>query len=97
MNLRAVFALAAFSMAVCAPGRAEKPKYPLTVHVESSDYSASCNPNYACYGLQKLTVTIEGKKYILASEDAAEYHRVIEMQVADGVAKRYTVVGELGN
>ncbi len=78
-----------------------------------------------CYGLQKLNVTIDGKKYILASENAAvvtglgqylayvlkngdyparivkedaqnpaEYHRVIELQVADGVARRYTVVGE---
>lgn len=127
MKLRAILVFAALSMAICAPGSAEKPRFPLTVHVESSDYSISCNPNYMCYGLQKLNVTIDGKKYILASEDAAvvtglgqlayvlrngdyparivkdnaedaaEYHRVIEMQVADGVLRRYTVVGELGS
>ncbi|MGA9426193.1 MAG: hypothetical protein WBV33_14025, partial [Terracidiphilus sp.] len=101
---------------------------PLTVHVESSDFAISCNSGYMCYCLQKLNVTIDGKKYILASEDAAvvtgvgqylayvlrngdypgrivkedaedaaEYHRVIELQVADGVARRYTVVGEGAN
>lgn len=125
MKMRAVFVLAVLSMAICIPGGAEKPKFALTVHVESSDYSVSCNPNYMCYGLQKLNVTIDGKKYILASEDAAvvtgmgelayvlrngdyparivkeddkdaaEYHRVIEMQIADGLARRYTVVGAL--
>jgi len=127
MKLRAMFALAVLWMAVCASGSAEKPKYTLTVNVESSDYSASCDANYMCYGLQKLNVTIDGKKYILASEDAAvvtglgepayvlkcgnyparivkeddrnaaEYHRVIEIQVADGVPRRYTVIGESGN
>ncbi len=66
-----VCAVAALSMAFCIPGSAEKPAYPLTVHVESSDYSVSCNPNSMCYGLQKISVTIDGKKYILASEDAA--------------------------
>ena len=125
MKLRAVFLFTALSMAVCTPGIAGKPKFPLTVQVQSSDYSANCNPNYTCYGLQKLKVTINGEKYVLASEDAAvvtgigqflvyvlkngdyparivkedmkdpaEYHRVIEIQVADGVARRYTVVGE---
>jgi hypothetical protein len=115
-------------MAVCAPGNAEKPTFPLTVHVESSDYSVSCNPNYMCYGLQKLNVTIDSKKYILASEDAAvvtgmgqyfvyvlkngdypgrifkedtddagEYHRVIELQTASGAKIRFTVVGEGAN
>jgi hypothetical protein len=128
MKLRVVFALAVLSMAFCATGSAEKPKFTLTVHVESSDYSISCDPNYMCYGLQKLNVTIDGKKYILASEDASvvtgmgqylayvlkngdyparivkedaknasEYHRVIELQVSDGVARRYTVVGEGAN
>jgi hypothetical protein len=128
MKLRVAFALAALWMAVCVPGSAEKPAFPLTVHVESSDYSISCNPNYMCYGLQKLHVTIEGKKYILASEDAAvvtgigqylayvlkngdylarivkedtneagEYHRVIELKTAPGAKKRYTVVGEGAN
>jgi hypothetical protein len=128
MKLRAELVLAALLMAVCAPGSAEKPKFTLAVHVESSDYCISCNPNYMCYGLQKLNVTIDGKKYILASEDAAvvtgigeylayvlkngdysarivkedtenpaQYHRVIELQVADGVARRYTVVGEGAN
>ena len=128
MKLQDPFALAALSMAFCVPGSAEKPKFNLTVHVESSDYSISCNPNYMCYGLQKLNVTIDSKKYILASEDAAvvtgigeylayvlkngdyparivkedamnpaEYHRVIELQVAEGVARRYTVVGEGAN
>ena len=127
MNLRTVFVLAALSIAVCAPGSA-KPTYPLTVHVASSDFSISCRPDYTCYGLRKLNVTIDGKKYILASEDAAvvtgmgeylanvlkngdypgrivkddqvnaaEYHRVIELQIADGVASRYTVVGEEAN
>jgi len=128
MKFRVVFALAALSIAVCASGNAEKTTFPLTVHLESSDYSVSCNPNYMCYGLQKLNVTIDGKKYILASEDAAvvtgigqylafvlkngdypariakdemneagEYHRVIELQVAPGAKKRYTVVGEGAN
>ncbi len=128
MKSRAIFVLAALSLALCALGRAEKPKYPLTVHVASSDYSISCNSDYMCYGLQKLHVTIDGKQYILASEDAAtvtglgqyfayvlkngdyparivkdeqqdaaEYHRVIELQVATSVARRYTVVGEGAN
>jgi hypothetical protein len=128
MKLRMVFALAALSMAVCARVSAEKPKFTLTVQVESSDYSTSCNPNYMCYGLQKLNVTIDGKKYILASEDAAvvtgigqylayvlkngdypgrivkedtndagEYHRVIELQFPGGAARRFTVIGEGAN
>ena len=131
MKLRTMFALAVLSLAICASGSAEKPKYPLAVHVVSSDYSISCNSNYMCYGLPKLNVTIDGKKYILASENAAvvtginlqgtylvnvlkngnyparivkdyaenpaEYHRVIELQVAAGVARRYTVVGEGAN
>jgi len=125
MNLPAIFALAALSMAVCTPSGAAKPKFELTVHVESSDYTSNCDSNYMCYGLQRLNVTIDGKKYILASEDAAvvtglgenlayvlkngdyparivkedarnaaEYHRVLELQVADRAARRYTVVGE---
>ena len=128
MQLRVAFVLTALFIPICAPGSAEKPTFPLTVHVESSDSSVSCNPDYTCYGLQKLNVTIDGKKYILASEDAAvvtgmgqymayvlkngdyrarivkedtndagEYHRVIELQVAAGVARRYTVVGEGAN
>jgi len=128
MKLRVAFALAALSMKICASGSAEKPTYPLTVHVVSSDYSVNCNPNYTCYGLQKLNVTIDGKRYILASEDAAvvtgmgqylvyvlkngdyparivkedtndagEYHRVIELQGASGARIRYTVVGEGAN
>jgi len=128
MRLRILFALASLSMVLCVPAGAAKPAYPLTVHVASSDFTSTCNPNLMCYGLQKLTVLIEGKRYILASEDvavitgigqylanvlkngdypgrivkdeavdAAEYHRVIELQVADGVARRYTVVGELGD
>ena len=131
MKLRTLFALAALSMAVCARGNAKKPNYPLTVQVVSSDYSISCNSDYMCYGLPKLNVMIDGKKYILASENAAvvtginlkgtyfvnvlkngsyparivqneqenpaEYHRVIELQVAAGVARRYTVVGEGAN
>ena len=115
-------------MSFSISGNAQKTTFPLTVHVVSSDYSASCNPNYMCYGLQKLNVTIDGKKYILASEDAAvvtglgqhlvsvlkngdyparivkdetdeagEYHRVIELQLAAGAKKRYTVVGEGAN
>jgi hypothetical protein len=125
VKLHEVFVFTALAITICTSAGAAKPTYPLTVHVESSDYSVSCNPNYMCYGLQKLNVTIDGKKYILASEDAAavtglgqylayvlkngdypgrivkddrqnaaEYHRVIELQVADGVARRYTVVGE---
>ncbi len=128
MNLRVVFALAALSMAVCAAGSAQKPTFPLTVHVESSDYYVSCNPNYMCYGVPKLNVIIDGRKYILAAEDAAvvtgmgqylvhvlkngdyparivkdetdeagEYHRVIELQTAPGAKRRYTVVGEGAN
>lgn len=128
MKLRTMLVLTVLSLAICAPGSAEKPKYPLTVDVVSSDYSVSCNSNYVCYGLPKLNVTINGKKYILASENAAvvtgigeymvnvlkngdyparivkndaenpaEYHRVIELQVASGVARRYTVVGEGAN
>jgi hypothetical protein len=128
MKLRDVVLFMALSIAMCAAASAAKPTYPLTVHVGSSDYSVSCNPNYMCYGLQKLNVTIGGKGYILASEDAAvvtgigeylanvlkngdypgrivkddqinaaEYHRVIELQIADGVARRFTVVGELGD
>ena len=125
MKWRMVIALASLSMASCAPGSAEKRAFPLTVRVESSDFSVSCNQDYMCYGLQKLNVTIEGKKYILASEDGAvvtgigqymayvlkrgayparivkedtneagEYHRVIELQTTPGAKKRYTVVGE---
>ncbi|MFZ0393348.1 MAG: hypothetical protein WCF17_15360 [Terracidiphilus sp.] len=128
MKLREAFVFSALSIAICVPASAKKPTYPLTVHVESSDFGISCNSGYMCYGLQKLNVTIDGKKYILASEDAAvvtgvgqylayvlrngdypgrivkedaedaaEYHRVIELQVADGVARRYTVVGEGAN
>ena len=127
MKRRNALLFTALSVVICAAANAAKPQYPLTVHVASSDYTASCNPNYMCYGLQKLNVTIDGKKYILASEDAAvvtglgeylanvlkngdyhgrivkdeainaaEYHRVIELQVADGVSRRYTVVGESG-
>jgi hypothetical protein len=128
MKVRMLFALAALSMAVCVPGGAENTKFTLTAHVESSDYSVSCDPNHMCYGLQKLNVTIDGKKYILASEytvdvtgvdlflpfvlkngdyparivkdeanDAGEYHRVIELQIAPKAKKRYTVVGEGAN
>jgi len=128
MKLRNLVVFIVLSIAICVAAVAAKPKYPLTVHVASSDFSATCTANYMCYGLQKLTVTIDGSKYMLASEDtavvtgigpnlanvlkngdypgriihddqidAAEYHRVIELQVADGVAKRYTVVGELGD
>jgi len=128
MKSRAVLAFAVLSIAICAHGSAEKPSFPLTVHVESSDYSISCNPNYMCYGLQKLDVVIDGKRYILASEDAAvvtglgqylayvlkngdypgrivkedtneagEYHRVIELQATSGAKIRYTVIGEGAN
>ncbi len=92
--------------------------------MESSDFSVSCDPYLTCNGLQKLNVTIDGKKYILASEDGAdvrnhayvlkngdyparivkedtndagEYHRVIELQTAPGAKKLYTVVGERAN
>lgn len=115
-------------MTICAAGKAQKPSYPLTVHVESSDYYVSCHPNYTCYGVPKLNVTIDGRKYILAAEDAAvvtgtgqylvlvlkngdyparimndetdeagEYHRVIELQTAPGAKRRFTVVGERSN
>jgi hypothetical protein len=128
MKSLTVFVLAALSMAICVPGNAQKTDFPLTVHVESSDFAVSCNPDYTCYGLQKLNVKIDGKKYILASEDgevvtgmgrymvsvlkngdyaarivkdetddAGEYHRVIELQTAPGAKKRYTVVGEGAN
>jgi hypothetical protein len=131
IKLRAAFVLVTLSLTICAPASAEKPNYPLTAHVVSSDYSISCNSDYMCYGLPKLNVTIDGKKYFLASENAAvvtginlqgtylvnvlkngdyparivkdeaensaEYHRVIELQVASGVTRRYTVIGEGAN
>jgi len=130
MRLRTVFALAVLSMVICAAGSAEKPKFNLTVHVDSSDYTSTCTGR-GCYGLQRLNVTIDGKKYILASEEIfmvtgvlqgdyelvgvlrnddyaarivkneskypAVYHRVIEIQIADGVTRRYTVIGEAAN
>lgn len=123
MNWRVRLVFFAFLLAICVPSRAEKVKFSLAVHVESSDYSLNCSQS-ACFGVQKLKVTLDGKKYILVSEDstlvnginarplvlkngdyaariatdeaedAGEYHRVIEIQVAEGVIKRYTVIGE---
>ena len=72
MKWRMLFGLAALSMAACVPGDAEKHQFTLTVHVESSEYSVSCNPNYMCYGLQKLNVTIDGKKQPCAAAHVVE-------------------------
>ena len=128
MNLRSFFVLTVLLTAISIPVSASNNKYPLDVHVVSSDYSVSCKGDYTCYGLPKLHVTIDGKGYIIASEDAAmvtgigqflayvlkngdypgrvvknnqkdaaEYHRVIELEVAPGVTRRYTVIGEEAN